>query len=377
MAGIYVHIPFCSQACHYCDFHFSVNRAQADAMVKAIAEEAHIRKEYLAHEPIKTLYFGGGTPSILTNEQLLTIVEAIQQQFTLETNAEITLEANPEDISVSRLKFWKGLGINRLSIGIQSFQPAMLKWMNRVHDALDAEKSVLLAQDAGFDNITIDLMYGMPNLSELDWQANIQKAIDLQVPHVSAYQLTIEPKTVFGRQHAKGLLQPTSDEHTEKQFDMLVDNLAVAGIVQYEISNFAKAGFHSRHNSNYWEGVPYLGLGPSAHSFKGFQRDINPSSNGEYLQKMERRIWPGITEILSSTERANEMLLTGLRTVKGANTDQIFEQTGVSIGQQEKMDEFIQSGWMHTQETAGQLRLTKAGLKLADRITLELWLDQD
>ncbi len=375
MAGIYVHIPFCSQACHYCDFHFSVNRTQAGAMVKAIAREAQLRNAYPGTEKIKTLYFGGGTPSILSNEQLAQLFEAIYENYSLEQKAEITLEANPEDISLTRLQYWRSLGINRLSIGIQSFQPDMLKWMNRVHSAQEAEKSVLLAQDAGFENLTIDLMYGMPNLLEDDWQINIQKAIDLQVPHISAYQLTIEPKTVFGLQHAKGLLKESPDQYTEMQFDTLKESLIEAGIEQYEISNFAKEGFQSRHNSNYWEGVPYLGLGPSAHSFKDFQRDINPSSNGEYLQKLAQGIWPGIIESLSPTDRANEMLLTGLRTVKGTNTFEILKKTGVSVEQTSKIDGLIRDGFMQKPTEPGQLQLTKAGLKLADRITLELWLE--
>lgn len=344
-------------------------------MAEAIANEAKLRSGYFGNETIRTLYFGGGTPSLLSEKQLNLLFDAFHKHFDLTQVQEVTLEANPEDITKDNLVTWQQLGINRLSIGIQSFQPEILAWMNRVHDADMAENAVKQAQDAGVRNLTIDLMYGMPGLDLQLWLANIEKAIDLQVPHVSAYQLTIEPKTVFGRQFEKGLLTPVADHATEQQFDMLIAHLAGAGIEQYEVSNFAKPCFHSIHNSNYWEGVPYLGLGPSAHSFKNRQRDINPSSNAKYLQKISAGEWPGTTENLSPKDRANEMLLTGLRTVKGTSASAILTETGINIGQESTLKKLVEDGLMLQPAFEGQLRLTAKGLKLADRITLDLWLD--
>ncbi|MBL7942078.1 MAG: radical SAM family heme chaperone HemW, partial [Flavobacteriales bacterium] len=263
MAGIYVHIPFCRQACHYCDFHFSTSKHGVAPLLKAIGHELKLQRHYLEGQQIRTLYFGGGTPSIVPAGEIARIIDQVRTQFPMAPDAEITLEANPDDIQASLVREWMGAGINRLSIGIQSFADSDLQWLNRAHHAGQAEGSVKTSQDTGIENITIDLIYGIPVSADGQWQRNVQQAIELQVPHISAYCLTIEEKTVFGHRYRKGELSPLPDTTSASQFLYLVNTLETSGIHLYEVSNFSKPGFESKHNSAYWTGDHYLGIGPS------------------------------------------------------------------------------------------------------------------
>ena len=279
MAGIYLHIPFCKQACTYCDFHFSVNMAAKPELVKAFLKEIDQRKKYLKGEKIETIYFGGGTPSVLNEDELNSILDKIRKEFLVDNNTEITLECNPDDLTKEKLTQLKKAGINRLSIGLQSFNDNELKWMNRVHMSGESLSCVKLAQDAGFGNITIDLIYGSKFQDMKSWERTLQTVIDLNVQHISAYNLTIESKTKLGIDHQKGNEPEISEELSSEQFKMMIDVLQKSQFVHYEISNFGKENFFSKHNSNYWKGVSYLGLGPSAHSFNGESRQWNVASN--------------------------------------------------------------------------------------------------
>ncbi|RYZ89566.1 MAG: radical SAM family heme chaperone HemW, partial [Moraxellaceae bacterium] len=267
MAGIYLHIPFCKQKCHYCDFHFSTSLVRKADMVQAIAKEIELQKEYLKGQEVSTIYFGGGTPSLLLEEELHLLLNSLHRNFSIAQNPEITLEANPDDINPASLKNMAAAGINRLSIGIQSFHEPHLQLMNRAHNATEAANCVKLAQNAGFQNISIDLIYGVPAPDHDIWMRDLQKAFSLQVQHISSYALTIEPKTAFGRWAATGKFTGGTEDFVAEQFEILLEQMQANGFEQYEISNFCRPGFYSRHNSNYWRGVPYLGLGPSAHSF--------------------------------------------------------------------------------------------------------------
>jgi len=281
VAGIYLHIPFCKQACHYCDFHFSTSIANKQAFVEALQKEISLTKDYLQGEKIKTIYFGGGTPSMLEADELKRIFDSIYQVHNVDNDAEITLEANPDDLNLEanpddlnlqKINALKSSPVNRLSIGIQSFRDEDLKMMNRAHNSKEADYSVKASQDKGFENITIDLIYSIPNLSLMEWKENLQKAFDLNVQHISAYSLTFEPKTVFGNYEKRGLLKPVEQELSSDQFLLMLEQMRLNGFEQYEVSNFCKPGFESKHNSAYWSGAKYLGLGPSAHSFDGKSR---------------------------------------------------------------------------------------------------------
>lgn len=321
MAGIYIHIPFCRQACHYCDFHFSTTLKLKADLVAAINKEAILRKDYLKGESISTVYFGGGTPSLLTKEELASILNTVKSLHTIEEVAEITLEANPDDLTLEKLIELKALGINRLSIGIQSFIEQDLRFMNRAHNAEQAANCVNLAQQAGFNNISIDLIYGTQTLDDLDWMENVEKAIALGVQHISAYALTIEPRTALSKMVSMGKVAPTNEEKAAVHFHKLVAMLTKAGFEHYEISNFAKPGYRSRHNSSYWQGVHYLGLGPAAHSFNGKQRQFAVHNNAVYIKQIAQGILPLEEETLSTADRYNEYIMTSLRTIEGADLD--------------------------------------------------------
>ncbi|WP_345227020.1 radical SAM family heme chaperone HemW [Hymenobacter koreensis] len=376
MAGLYLHIPFCKQACHYCDFHFSTALGRKQQVVQALVREMELRRDYLGGEELQTIYFGGGTPSLLTAAELTTLFEAIYRNFSVAPEAEVTLEANPDDLTPAKLHELAASPVNRLSIGLQSFHEPHLRRMNRAHSAEESRRSVLTAQDAGFENISIDLIYGVPaDGDHTIWQQDLRAAVALQVPHLSCYALTIEPQTVFGRQQRKGLFRSAPDEFVARQFELLLETAVEHGYEQYEISNFAQPGRHSRHNSSYWQGVPYLGLGPSAHSFDGQSRQYTVASNTQYVQAvLERNELPATHEALSPIDRANEYLMTSLRTSAGCNLAYLRQHLGVDLVAQHPayLQQLQHDGWATL--TDDTLRLTDRGKLLADQITLELFL---
>jgi oxygen-independent coproporphyrinogen-3 oxidase len=374
MAGIYLHIPFCKQACHYCDFHFSTQVKSMSDLLQAMRRELQSRKHYLEGETIETIYFGGGTPSLLPTDDIQRILDDIYKHFNIVAQPEITLEANPDDLTFHKIIELARTPVNRLSIGIQSFRSQDLQWMNRAHTTAQADFSVKCAQDRGFENITIDLIYSIPGLSERDWLENIRKAVDLQVQHISAYSLTIEPKTAFGNQLAKQELQPVDDQISGTQFIALVNELKRCGFEQYEVSNFCLPGMQSKHNSAYWLGKNYLGIGPSAHSFNGTSRQWNVANNPRYSKGWMNGIPEFEIETLDDRTRLNEYLMTRLRTTWGIELDYIQHAFGVDLWQTENdlLNQLIQDGLMTKENST--LTLTTTGLLQADRIASELFI---
>jgi len=367
MAGIYVHIPFCKKRCSYCDFHFSTTfSSYREKLIAAICSELAIRKSELQDALVETVYFGGGTPSLLTKEELAAIMSTIREHFELADSPEITFEVNPDDATTENLADWKALGINRLSIGLQSFQETDLTWMNRSHSTEQGQMAVRLAQATGFDNISIDLIYGLPELSNDQWVSHLNQALNLNVQHISSYCLTIEPKTALNDFVAKGkLTRPTEDQQSE-QFELLVSTLALAGFEQYEISNFAKDQKYAKHNSAYWNFSPYLGVGPSAHSFNGQQRRWNVANNTKYYQDVgKKQDWFEV-ENLSESEKWNEYFLTGLRTKWGILKRNIQEMGGMSSSELTLMDSYVKSEWMIEADVS--FVLTEKGKLQADGI---------
>ncbi len=318
MAGVYIHIPFCKQACYYCNFHFSTSTKLVPALMNGILKEIEWRKNYLEEEPVETIYFGGGTPSIITTQNLQRIIEKIKDTFSVTTTAEITLEANPDDICEDKLIEWREIGINRLSIGIQSFEDADLRWMNRAHTANQSINCLQLATKY-FTNISIDLIYGSPTLSNEQWKKNVDYALAFHIPHLSCYALTVETKTVLAIVIDKQKKENIDTNKQAVQFELLMDWLHIAGLEHYEISNFAKPGFRSKHNSSYWNGKLYAGFGPSAHSFNRHSRQWNIANNALYIQSIEKGELNFEKEILSPTQQLNEYIMTRLRTKEGIN----------------------------------------------------------
>jgi oxygen-independent coproporphyrinogen III oxidase len=372
MSGIYIHIPFCRKACHYCNFHFSTSQRSKTSLVAAIAKEVILRKEYLTNA-VSTIYFGGGTPSLLTAEELFLIRETLYAHFAVEADAEVTLEANPDDIIPEKLAEWKRAGINRLSIGIQSFFEEDLQWMNRAHNAAQAKDCITLAQQAGFTNLTIDLIYGTPGLNNERWIENIQTAIELQVPHLSCYALTVEPDTALDKLIQKGKKETTDQTVQAEHFELLTEQLTAAGFEQYEISNFARPGFRSKHNSSYWQGKPYLGLGPSAHSFNGNTRQWNVSNNALYIQSLEQGLVPFEAEQLTAEQQLNEYIMTSLRTMEGCSIEWIEQNWGLqnTDAVMAAAKKHISEGTLHF--TENRLLLTQKGKFLADGIAADLF----
>ena len=343
-------------------------------MVEAIIQEINLRKAYLQGEKVETFYFGGGTPSLLSKEELNAILNTIYQNFEVDPKAEITLEANPDDINKPHLEQWVKAGVNRLSIGIQSFKDEHLKWMNRTHNSAEALQCVQLANESGIHNISIDLIYGLPELTPEQWQENIQAAIELGVPHISAYCLTIEPNTNFGYQFKKGQLKPIDDEVAVEQFEVLMDELQNAGFDHYEISNFGKAGFYSKHNTSYWLDKPYLGIGPSAHSFNGKTRSWNIANNKKYVLGVESKELMMEEEFLNSSEQYNDYILTKLRTIWGVNTNEIQLKFGNAIAKYfEKSIHKQINNKLITLNSNNNFVLTQAGKFVADRVCMELF----
>ncbi|TGD77802.1 radical SAM family heme chaperone HemW [Hymenobacter wooponensis] len=379
MSGLYLHIPFCKQACHYCDFHFSTSMALKSRFVEALVREMELRRDYLGPAPhLNTIYFGGGTPSLLTAAELDTIFEAIHQNFAVAPDAEITLEANPDDLTALKLRELAASSVNRLSIGLQTFHEPHLRMMNRAHSAEESRACVELAQDAGFENISVDLIYGVPAEGHGIWERDMEIAFGLGVPHMSCYALTIEPDTVFGRQLKKGKFLAAPEEFVAHQFERLLQQMSRHGYQQYEISNFCLPGRESRHNSAYWRGVPYLGLGPSAHSFNGHSRQYTVANNPQYVQAvLDHAEVPATVEQLSPTDRANEYLMTSLRTAQGCDLGHLRDTLGVDLlgPRAAYLQELQRAGWA-TLSPEHVLVLTDQGKLLADQITLELFQDE-
>ena len=327
MSGIYIHIPFCKQACHYCDFHFSTSMKKKDEMVLALAKEIQMRKSEFENEVVETIYFGGGTPSRLTIADLRLQMDSIYKNYKVAENPEITLEANPDDLSEDYLIELSKIGINRLSIGIQSFFEDDLQLMNRAHDSAEARKCLEIATQY-FDNISLDLIYGIPRMSNEKWKQNIETALSFGIPHISSYALTVEPKTALNKLIQTGKIDKPKDEVAEAHFQILVETLEANGFIHYELSNFGKPTYFSKNNSAYWLGKKYLGIGPSAHSYDGISRSWNVSNNAIYLKSLEENKLPNEIEILSKSDRYNEYIMTGLRTIWGVSLDRIADEFG-------------------------------------------------
>jgi oxygen-independent coproporphyrinogen-3 oxidase len=371
MAGIYIHIPFCKQACHYCNFHFSTNRQLLPAMMDAIITEAVMRKDYL-QEKIETIYFGGGTPSLIQLADLERIISAIKTSFPISNSVEITLESNPDDISETNLIAWTKAGITRLSIGIQSFNDDDLSWMNRAHTATEAENSLKIAT-RHFKNITIDFIYGSPTLTDAQWEKNIKLALSYNVPHLSCYALTVESKTALSiliEKHKKENIDTNKQAH---HFDLMVKWLEEAGYEHYEISNFALPGFRSQHNCSYWNGKHYLGLGPSAHSFNGISRQWNVANNALYIKSIINGQPDFELENLTASQQLNEYIMTGLRTIEGISIPYIKKHWNSLAAAKLEQSALKWLSTEHLSEKEGILILTGKGKFLADGIAADLF----
>lgn len=382
MAGLYLHIPFCKQACHYCNFHFSTSLKQQPEMVAAILQELEGRKAYLENQPLTSIYFGGGTPSLLNEVELNSIFEKIYSLFEVKSNAEITLEANPDDLTIEKLQALRQTPVNRLSIGIQSFAEVDLRFMNRAHSATEAKICIENALNAGFENLTVDLIYGSPTTSDAQWIENIQTVINYNIPHISCYALTVEPKTALDHFVKIGKAPAVDEEQAARQFEMLMEILKTNGYEHYEISNFAKPDRYARHNSSYWSGAHYLGIGPSAHSFNGTSRQWNVANNADYVRgwedgrigKLENQAAFFEKEILTPAQRYNEYVMTSLRTMWGTQLSHIqafgvgFEQHFLTIA-----EPFITKKWVTRKDNT--FTLSDEGKLLADFIAAELFVE--
>lgn len=368
MAGIYLHIPYCKQACHYCDFHFSTNLKTRSDLIECMQLEMEQRRDFLPEETIETIYFGGGTPSLLQSSELQKLIGKIRSLWSVSPDAEITLEANPDDLTEATLDKLKNAGVNRLSIGIQSFEQAHLEWMNRGHNAKQAIECVDNARAAGFDNLTVDLIYGFPGLSEDQWQRNIDTVIERQLPHISCYSLTVEKGTALNRFIEKGQEPEPDESQAVRHFEMLTQSLQKAGYDHYEVSNFALPGFFSKHNHAYWTGAAYLGIGPSAHSFNGTQRCWNVRNNHSYIRDIRSGTFAPECETIDPNTAYNEYVLTRLRTSRGIDLSEIAERFGVDFNAKFKpqISRLLESEKI---EFDGQhLRLTRKGFLWADDI---------
>lgn len=372
-AGIYIHIPFCRKACSYCNFHFSTNIALKEAFIAALKLEIVQRKAYLGGAAIQSIYFGGGTPSLLSAPELNAILNLVKTNFAVDNNAEITLEANPDDIKLEYLQAIKKIGINRLSIGVQSFYDRDLLWMNRTHTGLEAEKCLDEAIAAGFEKITVDLIYGIPALTHDDWRQNIDRIIHKGINHISCYALTVEPKTALQHLISTGKTEPINDQHTADQFEILQAQLAHANFEHYEISNFARSGQYALHNASYWRGNNYLGLGPSAHSFNGGTRSWNIGNNALYIKLVEAGESYTETEELDEYTQMNEVIMTSLRTMWGLDLERFEQRFGNENLAQLKieMDDAIKKELLLNKSSI--ITISKKGKIFADGIISDLF----
>lgn len=375
MSGCYIHIPFCAQKCSYCDFHFSTNYSYKAEMVDALCMELKIRSGVWKNEQFETIYFGGGTPSTLTVEQLQLLIEQVKMNYRVTDQVEITLECNPDDCSLENLTAWKELGVNRLSIGIQSFNDEQLLWMNRSHSASDSLKAVQNAKQVGFDELSLDLMYGLPNMNPEEWKNQLLQIIALNPEHISAYCLTVEQRTALSKWVKEGKLVVSSNEQQSEQFELLVSTLKQAGYEQYEISNFARNRHYSKHNTAYWRGIKYLGIGPSAHGYSLSERYWNQANNKVYMTELKHGRLPETIEALSPFDRFNEALMIGLRTKWGVSKKELFR----NISPDEDWFKIVK-GYEEQSlliDTPENLILTESGRLLADAIASDLFIIGD
>ena len=372
MSGIYIHIPFCKQACHYCDFHFSTSMKKKNQLISALAKELELRKDEFKNTTVETIYFGGGTPSVLSTKELQLLIDTVYLNYTVTNSPEITLEANPDDLNEDTIIALSKSPINRLSIGIQSFYEKDLKLMNRAHNAKEAKRCLQLATQY-FDNISLDLIYGIPNSTNAEWLDNIQTALSFGVPHISSYALTVEPKTALASFIAKGVIDNVDDDLAHEQFHILIEQLNQAGFDHYELSNFGKKGFYSKNNSAYWLGKPYLGIGPSAHSFNGEQRAWNVKNNAIYISKINLNQLPLEVETLTVNDKYNEYVMTGLRTIWGVSLDKIEKQFGKSFLEYllQQANQYINKQMLYIEDN--NLKTTKTGKFLSDGIASDLF----
>ena len=373
MAGIYIHIPFCKQACFYCDFHFSTSLKKKDALISCLVKEIELRKQELNNEIIETIYFGGGTPSMLSSKEIGLLIAAVYEHYTVVAAPEITLEANPDDLSEEKIIELSKTPINRLSIGVQSFFEKDLKLMNRAHSSSEAHDSLKIATRY-FENISVDLIYGIPGLTNEEWQQNIQTALSFNIPHISSYALTVEPKTALEALIKKGKIENVNDDLAQKQFSILREVLTQANFVHYELSNFGKENFFSKNNTAYWLGKSYLGIGPSAHSFDGKQRSWNIRNNTKYIKGIELDRLSIEREILSIKDRYNEYVMTGLRTIWGVSLEKIKADFGVKYVTYIKTEseKYRQQKLLYLEDDI--LKTTKEGAFLVDGIAAHLFL---
>jgi oxygen-independent coproporphyrinogen-3 oxidase len=378
LSGIYIHIPFCRQACHYCNFHFSTSLKLKDELIAAIVKEITLTATSSFNnekESCETIYFGGGTPSILDVADLKTLLNALRLKFNIAADAEITLEANPDDITPAKLNSWKKAGINRLSVGIQSFLEEELVWMNRAHTAADSLRCIDEIKEAGFTDYSIDLIYGSPLLSNEDWMKNVKTVIEKGIPHISCYALTVEPKTALDKMIVQHKKEPVDSEKQATQFLLLMDWMQQAGYEHYEISNYAKHGMRSKHNSSYWQAKNYYGFGPSAHAYDGKSRRWNIANNARYIQSLQKNSIPFEEEILTKTQQLNEYTMTALRTMEGLDLEKVSNNFGNNYSDQLLV---AAEKYIHTnklQNIHSKLILTKEGKLFADGIAADLFFD--
>lgn len=370
--SVYIHIPFCKQACHYCDFHFSTSVKKKGELVNMLCKEMVLRKNELPGNLIETIYFGGGTPSLLSAEELKRIFDTLYSNFQVADDIEITLEANPDDLTREKLEVLKASGVNRLSIGVQSFFEEDLKLMNRAHNSREALESIQMAKEY-FDNISIDLIYGIPGMTDDRWRENLGTALDLNLPHLSCYALTVEPNTALKKFIETGTISPVDDKAAKAHFEILTETLENAGFVHYEFSNFGKPGFFSRNNTAYWFGKPYLGIGPSAHSFDGNSRKWNVSNNSLYIKALQKGEIPMEDEKLSEIDKYNEYVMTRLRTMWGISPDEVEEKFGLKHKKylMEQAIPYLEKELMIMKN--GNLHISEKGKFLGDGISSDLF----
>jgi len=391
MSGIYIHIPFCKQACHYCDFHFSTSMGKKEAMISALQRELELRKEEFKDEVVETIYFGGGTPSVLSSDEINSIIQSVYENYQVDKNPEITLEANPDDLTSATLSHleqnsskaersrsrifeeYLEVGINRLSIGIQSFFEEDLKLMNRAHNAREAEECIREATKY-FKNISIDLIYGIPDMTNERWIQNIEKALSFGIPHISSYALTVEPKTALASFIQNGIIKPVDDKVAQEHFSILLDKMEEAGFESYEISNFGKEGYFSKNNTAYWQQKKYIGIGPSAHSYDGEQRGWNINNNPKYIKSIENNVVPIEIEKLSTTDKYNEYVMTGLRTIWGVSMEKIRNEFGEQYHKYllQQADKYLEEHLLYMDRDT--LAATRKGRFLADGIAADLFM---
>ena len=382
MAGIYLHIPFCKQACFYCDFHFSTSLKKKDELISCMQKELVLRKDELQNETIETIYFGGGTPSLLSTEEIQSLLDTIEENFTVIESPEITLEANPDDLSDAVILGLAKSPINRLSIGVQSFFEEDLKSMNRAHNANEAKNCLSMAT-RHFDNITVDLIYGVPKMTNKRWKENLHTLFNFGINHISSYALTVEPKTALDSFIKQGKYPKLEEQVAREHFEILVEETQKQGFVHYEISNFGKPNYFSKHNTSYWQGKKYIGIGPSAHSFNQTHRSWNVSNNAKYIKSLQENVLPNEVEMLTINDQFNEYIMTGLRTIWGVSLSKIENKFGIDFKKRllKAADKFIQQGLLVIASETKQsvsideiLKTTSKGAFLADGLASELFI---